>query len=413
MGYSAFAITVITAIFPVYLPTLLPAEGVQLSIGSWSWTASALSLWGYTVSFSLFITFLISPFLGAWADEGGHRCKLLGFFSTLGALGTIGLGFTEDWKIALASFVIANIGYCGTTVISNSLLPIVAEEKDWHKVSLQAYGIGYITMAVVLAINLFLIIKHDLLGFTKTEAVHLCFRWTGIWWFLCVLPAVSIIQEPRREIRLPLHQIFKRVGLLWQTVKEIAKNRTLLLFFIAFAFYNDGIQTVINMSTIFGKQVLGLTDNALIGTLLLIQFLGLPFAIAMNNLQSRFGAKRVLVSSILFWIAIITYAYFIQTDIQFYIMGVLVAVVLGVSQSLSRSIFAGMIPQGKQTEYFSFFAISGKATAVLGPLVFGIVSDMTGNGRVSILSLIGFFVVGLIVLCFVSIDQPKNARIDS
>ncbi len=401
---SAFATTILAAVFPVYLPSLLPKEGIQFQIGSLSWTSTAMSLWAYTVSFSILITLLISPLLGAWADQSARKLRVLGIFTMIGALATIGLGWCADWKSALLTFVVANVGFTASNVFYNALISSAAEEKDWHKVSLQGFAWGYIGGGILLAFNLLMIMKHEWFGWpSKQQGLEWSFVSVGIWWIIFTLPALFILKEDPPEVEATPRALFRRVFDLWKTIKSIPQIPYMLIFMLSFAFYNDAIQTIIAMASIFGKEVLALSESTLIGTLLMIQFLGLPFTLLMDPLEKKFGAKRVLMCSLCFWFVIVFFAYRMTNPSEFWILGVLVALVLGVSQSLSRSIFASMIPRRRQGEFFSFFALSGKMTSIMGPLLFGFVRDATGNPRLSILSLGVLFLLGIILLFFVKV----------
>jgi UMF1 family MFS transporter len=384
---------------------------VTLGLGTWQWQASALSLWGYTVSASLLVVLVLSPFLGAWADAGAHRKKVFSAFTFLGIMGTTGLFLFDEWTWALSSFVIANIGFSGANIFCNSLLSSVADEKDWHSLSLKGFGWGYLGGGVLLAINLLLISKFEFFGFdSKKEAVEACFASVAGWWFVFSLPALFFISEKKSHQRLDFALGLRAVRHFGSSLKQVFRTRNLLIFMVAYACFNDGIQTVIAMASLFGKEVLDLPEETLIGTLLMIQFLGLPFTLSMTGLAKRIGAKRTLQASLLFWLGIIVYGYGMETARDFWILGLLVSVVLGVSQALPRSVFAQLIPSHQQGEYFSFFALSGKMTSVLGPTVFAVVKDVTGNARYSILALGVLFLVGFICLSLVSIDRPQRAR---
>lgn len=419
VGNSAFATTILAAVFPIYLPSLLPQEGVQLSIFGWEWTTSAIALWGYTVSFSLFITLILSPLLGAWADQAGKRKHLFALFTILGCLGTAGLGFTTDWKIALLSFVIGNIGFSASIVFNNALLQHVTTENHYDALSLKGFAWGYIGGGILLLLNLIMIMKFEWLGIPSKQAgLQLSFLSVSVWWILFSLPAILFIDESRRRLSRaeqkllgpstgPLHGPLTRAFEFLRTVKSLPRYPSLLLFILAFAFFNDGISTVISMASIYGKEALQLSEEVLIGTLLIIQFFGLPFTLGMTKLTKRFGTKQTLIGALVLWMAIILYAFEMKTSAQFFGLGLAVALVLGVSQALPRSIFAKLTPVGREAEFFSLFAISGKMTAMMGPFVFGAVKDLTGDSRFSILTLGIFFVIGLALLCFVKIPAHR------
>lgn len=410
VGNSAFATTILAALFPVYLPSLLPPEGVSLSLLGWSWNTSASSLWGYTVSASLFFTLIISLLLGSWADRCGHRKFFLGAFTFLGALATCGLGYFDSWKWALGSFVFANIGFSGSNIFYNSLIDSVAQEKEFHSLSLKGFAWGYVGGGVLLALNLLLIMQFDWFGLdSRTLAVQLSFFSVSVWWSAFTIPALIWIEEKAPETKLGF-SMRHEFGQIKKMASHVLASKNLLLFMIAFALFNDGIQTVIAMSSIYGKESLQLAESALIGTLLIVQFLGLPFTLLMTRVAERYGAKRVLMGSLIAWIGIIVFAFTMKSNSDFLILGVLVSMVLGVSQALPRSIFASFIPTSQMAEYFSFFALSGKMTSILGPSIFAAVKDATGNPKMSILALGILFLLGTSLLSLVSVDPRKSAR---
>jgi len=409
IGNSAFATTILAALFPVYLPSLMPAEGLEVSLFGYHWHTTAISIWGYSVSLSLLIALFLTPLLGAWADRGKHRKLLLGISALLGATATAGLFFCDRWETAMMTFVIANIGFAANNIFYNSLLPDVGEESEWHSLSLKGFAWGYVGGGVLLAINLLMVMKYEWFGWaSKKEGVQWSFLSVSIWWLLFTIPPLLFIKE---KLALKANEIAKAsehpLRSIWNTFLSVLKNKNLLIFMLSFALYNDGIQTVISMASIFGKQILSLPEDTLIGTLLMIQFLGLPFTLLMTKAGDKFGIKKTLTASIVFWVAIVAYAYYMKSAGDFWILGVMVAIVLGVSQALPRSIYALLIPKGRQAEYFSFFALSGKMTSIMGPTLFGVVRDMTGEVRLSILALGILFVLGLAGLAFVKIPRAQ------
>jgi UMF1 family MFS transporter len=413
-GNSAFAIVILTTIFPIYLHSILPKNGVTFSVFGNEWTSTALSIWGYTVSFSIMLTFLMAPILGAWADEGGHRKRLLGIFTTIGSIAVCILPFCPDWKWSLITVVFGNIGFAGSTVFYNALLPTVAEEKDYDKISIYGYAFGYPGGATLLLLNLLVIKNYQWFGLSSDiAALKLSFFSVGIWWMGFTIPA--LINIPEEKISKAYHashtfskNFMRRLKTLGRTLASLPKIPMLLLFMVAYAFFNEGIQTVIAMASIFGKETVGLDTDVLIKTIIISNFLGLPFTLLTVKLAKKFGSKRTLIGALIFWVVIILFAFRMQTANHFLMLGVLVAMVQGVSQALPRSIFASLIPDGRHAEYFSFFALSGKMTSILGPALFGLVSDITGNGRFSILSLAVFFLIGIMLL--VQVRMPRAAK---
>lgn len=307
--------------------------------------------------------------------------------------------------------MIANIGFAASNIFYNSLLDSVAEESEWDTLSLKAFAWGYIGGGLLLALNLIMIEKFAWFGLdSKAAGSRLSFFSVGIWWLIFSIPAFFSIHELQRPGRQSFYSglttYFRQLS---QTVKDLPKIPGLLIFIFSFALFNDGIQTVISMSSIYGKEVLNLNESVLIGTLLMIQFLGWPFTLFMIGLTRFFGSKRLLSYSLMLWVGIVAYAYFMKNATDFLLLGALVALVLGTSQALARSIYARLIPTGRQAEYFSLYALSGKMSSMLGPLVFGLIQDITNNARLSILSLGVFFILGLILLQWVSIDRRAAA----
>ena len=244
VGNSAFATTILAAVFPVYFPAILPTEGIHINLGFFSWTTHALSLWAYTVSGSVFLTFLISPFLGAWADESGRRKSVFGFFSFLGIGGTLLLSFTQTWYLALGAFVIGNIGFAASNVFYNSLLCRVAEEKDFDRLSLNGYAWGYIGGGLVLTLNLFMIMRYESFGLSSRQAgLQLSFASVSLWWLIFTIPALLSIPEAEKSMARNLSsEAKKRIEQIWQTIKTLPKIPSLLIFVISYAFFNEGIQ---------------------------------------------------------------------------------------------------------------------------------------------------------------------------
>jgi UMF1 family MFS transporter len=409
VGNSAFAATILAAVFPVYFPSLLPKEGISAVFFESSFHFDALTIWSYGVSASIFMTVLLSPLLGAWADRAGWRKNLFAIFTLIGVFGTLGLFFADDWISALISFLVANIGFCASNVFYNSLLSSVADEADWNGLSMKGFAWGYLGGGILLAINLLMIQKFQWLGFEgKIDALKWAFFSVAVWWLIFSVPAYVLITEKdsggTRGDGVSIPSWFRQV---FSTIQDLLNRKSLLLFIVSYAFFNEGIQTVITMASIYGKEAIGLSEDILVATLLLIQLLGLPFTLGMSGLVTRFGEREVLTGVLTLWIGIVSYAYVLQTGVQFLILGILVAGVLGVSQSLPRSIFQTMIPKGRDAEYFSFFALSGKMTSFLGPFVFGVVHQWSGNPRLSILALSCFFIVGLVVFRLVPRSQPR------
>lgn len=405
-GNSAFATTILTAVFPIYLTALVPKDGVTLNLGFISWNTSGLALWGYTVSFSALVTLFISVFLSAWADARAKRKLIFIFFTILGALGTLLLGIFRDWPSLYFSFLIANVGFAGSFVFYNSLLNFVAHDGDRDRVSLHGFAWGYISGGLMLFLNLLLIMKFEWFGLeSKAAGSRLSFILCGFWWLAMSVPAMFCIHEDKNVELLEK----SRLMLLWETIKTLPKQKALLLFILSYFFCNEGIQTVVAMSSPYGQEVLGLKQEHLIGTFLIIQFIGWPATLFMVSLTRWFGALKVYAFSILAWLAIVAYAYFMNSIYHFLALGIFVAMILGVSQALPRSIYSRLIPKGKEAEYFTLFALSGRSTPVIGPFLFAAVADGLGDPRIAIVSLATLFLIGFVSLKFVAAERLVRA----
>ncbi len=404
VGNSAFATSILSTLFPIYLSKLVPAEGVMLL----GWKSSGLSIWGYGVSLSALGTLVMSLLVGSWADRMGMRrlCYLVA--SVIGAIATCFLSLLESWQALIICFMIANIGFAGSIVFSNSLLKFVTAEENWDALSLKAYAWGYISGGIMLALNLALIMKPEFWGLADAgQATRVSFFMVGIWWLLWSIPAYLKTHEThtKSDEKLSLGYQLKQ---LKRTILELPKRPAILWFILAYFFMNEGVQTVIAMASPFASETLKLDQSHIIATFLIIQIVGWPLTLSMIKFSSNFGPVAVLKASMIFWILITGFAFFMTSSTHFLILGLMVAIVLGVSQAIPRSIYARLIPSGKEAEYYSLYGLSGRSNPILGPLIFSLVADLSSDGRIAIFSLASFFLLSLIPLHFVSIDRSSR-----
>lgn len=395
---SAFATTIMAAVLPVYYASVAAAD----LPGN-----MATAYWGYTTSISLLIAAVASPILGALADFSGSKKRLLAIFAFIGVLGTALLYFvkTGDWLMASIFFIVGDLGFAGSLVFYDSLLPHIASGAEMDQVSSRGYALGYLGGGILLAINLVMIMlaPKELTGLMS----RLSFVSVALWWFVFTIPLIKYVPEPGRRVLTgeenfnPVRASFSRLA---HTFREIVKFKQLFLFLLAFWFYNDGIGTIIKMATIYGAEI-GIGQTTLIGTLLMVQFVAIPFAFLFGWLAKKIGTKRSIYLSLIIYTCITIYAYFLQYEWQFWALGFAVATVQGGSQALSRSLFGRMMPKSKSAEFFGFFSVSEKFAGIAGPFVFALVSQFVGHSRLSIVSLIIFFVVGAVLLGRVNIDE--------
>ncbi|MCZ6864597.1 MAG: MFS transporter [Candidatus Dadabacteria bacterium] len=393
---SAFATTVMAAVLPVYYSQV---AGVDLPGNT------ATVYWGYTTAGALLISAFLAPIMGAIADYSGTKKKLLMTFAALGIFATALLYFvtTGDWLMASVFFIIGNIGFATSEVFYNSLLPHIASPEKMDQVSTKGYALGYLGGGILLGINVLMI---ELMS-DKILATRLSFVTVSIWWAIFTIPILRNVREPKVKENIgphinPLAGGFKRVA---TTFKELRSYRELFLFLVAFWIYNDGIGTIIKMATIYGAEI-GIDQTALIGALLMTQFVGIPFSFAFGRLAKYIGTKNSILLGLFVYTMISIGGYFMETALHFWILAFLVGTVQGGTQALSRSLFGSMLPKSKTGEFYGFYGMSSKFAGIVGPLVFAIVSQIAGSSRLSILSLIVFFILGAFLLS--RVDEKKG-----
>lgn len=401
-GNSAFATTIMAAVLPVYYSSVA-AGNLAPNI--------ATAYWGFTSSISALIAAIISPILGAVADFRGSKKKFLTIFMLLGVTGTALLYFIQsgDWFLASTFFLFGNVGFAGSLVYYDALLPHVARPDEIDQVSSRGYAMGYIGGGLLLAVNLVMIMVLPGLvpGLDAGLMTRLSFVTVAVWWFCFTLPLLLRVKEPERRIEAgeenqhPISVSFKR---LIQTFKEIRKYRDLSLAMLAFWVYANGIGTIIVMATAYGTE-LGFGQTTLIGTLLMVQFVAAPFAFFFGWLSRKIGTKKSIYISLAVYTLIAIAGYFLYQEWQFWVLGFAVATVQGGSQALSRSLIGKMVPKAKSAEFFGFFSVFEKFASILGPAIFGVVSTIMGHSRMSIASLVIFFVAGIWILTTVNVER--------
>jgi MFS transporter, UMF1 family len=394
---SAFWCTVIVAVFPPFF-SQYAAKGLDPQ------EATQRFAWATTIAVT--IVALIAPILGTIADQRAMKKRLLGVFLIIGVaatllMGTIGSG---DWRYALMLFIVANIGVAATLVFYDSLLPHIAAPDELDRVSTAGFAIGFIGGGVLLLINLAWILRPDLFGIPGTvAALKLSLVSVGVWWLVFSVPLFRIVREPPIPANAPAHLDFKITLLTtWHTFQELRRNRNALWLLIAFLLYNDGIQTIIRMSSIYGAEI-GIDQNAQIKAFVMVQFVGVPCSFLFGALADRIGAKTALYIALTVYAGVTVLGYFLMTERQFFALAFLVGLVQGGSQALSRSLFARMIPKEKSSECFGFFAVFEKFAGVAGPAVFAGSIALFHSTRMAVLSVLLFFVLGAIALTQVDV----------
>jgi len=400
---SAFVTTIGAAILPIYF-----SEYIKLD--------DALASWGLLVSIGSLIVALISPILGAFADFRGAKKAFMAFFVALGVISTALLYIVDkpdEWQLAALFYILGTIGFAGSIVFYDALLPHVANSEEIDQVSSRGYAMGYIGGGLLLLVNVAMIFLGPRLlpMMDETEATKLMMRLSlasvAVWWALFSIPIFRHVPEPERKIdkneegQNVIIVGFTRYFNAW---KNIRKYRNLFMFLLAFFLYSNGIGTIIYMAVAFGKN-LGFGTLVLIGTLLMVQFVGAPFALLFGTLPRKIGLKNSIYLSLAVYTLISIFGYFLSKEIHFVLLGLAVASVQGGSQALSRSLVGKLMPSSKSAEFYGFFSVSEKFNSIIGPALFSAVTLLTGNSRLAILSLVIFFILGIIVLSQVDVDR--------
>ena len=405
---SAFATTVMAGFFPVFFKQYWNAGVVA--------TESTFRL-GMTSGIASLCVALLAPVLGAIADRGGARVRMLMAFTVLGAAATLALALVPQgqWWLAAALFLVASLGFWGGIVFSDSLLFHVAAAEEYDLVSGFGYALGYLGGGLLFAVNVLMTLQPQWFGLANaTEAVRWSFVSVGAWWLLFSLPCALYVREQRdTQARVPLTLAVRQgFGELRGTLREIARYRPLLWFLAAYILYIDGVNTIIKMAVDYGLS-LGFDQSHLIKALLLTQFVAFPAALAFGWLGSRIGARKGIFIALAVYLGATCYAYFLSEARDFYVLAFVVGLVQGGIQSLSRSYYGRLVPPGKSSEFFGFYNMMGKASAIIGPALVGIVAAVTGDSRLSILSIVVLFIAGgaLLVVAARSEQQASTEKV--
>jgi len=415
---SAYGTTIVAAVLPTYFADVV-ARGESIRIGSL--TVSPTTAWAFVIALSSFIAFACAPVLGAIADFSGAKKRFLLVFAYGGALFSMLLFFCGpgDVHLTLFLFLLAQVGFIGSLVFYDAFVTDVASVSEMDSISSKGYSYGYIGGGLQFGLSLALIAGHDYAGISTTTAARIAILTAGLWWAGFSLFTVKYLSETHRSQRLPNKYhgwprlvAYAAVGVsrTLETTRRVGRYRHLVLFLIAFMLYNDGIQTVIDIATIYGSQELKLPIAALMVTLLIIQIIAAVGAMIFSWIAAKIGSKRAIMISLVLWSGVVIYAYFMTTAAEFFGLGVIVGIVLGGSQALSRSFYGSMVPAEASAEFFGFYTVFSKFSAIWGPTAFGLIDHLAGSSRLAILSLIFFFICGLVLMAFVDEQKARQAR---
>ena len=408
------------------LSRLLPNYFAQAVVGEagvdiFGMNMSATALWGFMLGGAAFLVFLFAPVLGAIADFSSGKRRFLAGFAYMGSLFATMLYFCKsgDVGLTIALFMGTQVCFVAGNVFYDAFLPQIASEDKLDSVSAKGYAFGYVGGSLQFAIAL------GLVAMQKTPedqamAARIGMAMTGIWWAGWTLLTMKYLKEAKIPYELPeayrdrpkiLAYLALGISRTVATAKRVGRFKHLTLFLVAYMIYNDGIHTVTSMATIYGTEELRLSTTALMVTLLLVQVVAIGGALVFSRLANRIGAKRSVMCALVLWSGVVTYGYFIHTATEFFVLGIIVGVVLGGTQALSRSFYGAMIPEQASAEFYGFYSVFSKFSSIWGPVTFGFIKQITGSARLAIISLMIFFIVGLILLGFVDETKAKADKL--
>jgi len=394
---SAFALSVMTSFIPVLLAGYWN-DGAESTV-----TTFRL---GLANGISSLIVAVIAPAIGALADRAGRRKRGVLIFTALGVVmtGSMYLVGAGQWLLGLSCYLLASIGFAAGNSLSDSLLVDIASPDEYDRVSAYGFGVGYLGGALLFSVNVWMISAPETFGLeSQADAVRIAFLMVAVWWAVFSVPLALFVPEKRgaKPARGAIRAAFLE---LFNTLRSLRAQRDLWLFLIAYWLYIDGVYTIIKMAVDFGLSQ-GLGMEALIGAILVTNFVGFPAAMVFGWVGDRFGARNGLYASLSIYIVVTIAATFVSTEAEFYALAVAIGLVQGGVQSLSRSLFARLVPEGKTGEYFGFYNMLGKFAAILGPVLTGVVALITGSQRLGLLSILILLIAGLFLLSRVRLED--------
>lgn len=422
---SAFYTTVVGALFSPYLTRLAQAavgeNGVVLDLGPLG-EVTAKSLPTLCVSISVGAQVFLLPILGALGDYSDLKKRMMALFCYIAVLATCLLFFVQG-NLYLAGgflFIIANICFGASNVFYNAFLPEITTDDQADKVSSRGYAYGYLGGALLLVFNLLLVLNAERFGITPGLAVRFSLLSAGVWWGGFAVITFALLKSRPAKKNLPVGKSYISAGFseLAETLKELRRLPLTARYLLGYLIYNDGIQTVIVAASTFLEQELFPGGNPvfLLEIFLMVQFVAVAGALLFERLAYLIKTKNAIIVSLIIWSGIVVYANrFLDSVLEAWVMAAVIAIVLGGSQALSRSLYSKMIPAGKESSFFGLYEVSERGTSWMGPLLFSLVVSRTGSYRMALLSLIFFFVVGLIVLWITDTDRAirESQRVEA
>lgn len=397
VGNSAFTMLVAT-IFPIYFNHLADVAGIS--------SVNYLAYWGYATSVCTLLVAVLGPVLGAVADTKNYKKIIFSVFLVVGVIGCIVLGFLSSWIWFLGIFVLAKTGYSCSLIFYDAMLTDVTETDRMDTVSSQGFAWGYIGSCIPFIASLGVVLGGPKLGLGMQTSMIIAFLITAVWWLLSAVPLLTSYKQ-KHFAASSEHVVKSSMNRLLHTFRDIAKEKHILIFLLAFFFYIDGVYTVIDMATAYG-QALGLDSTGLLLALLLTQIVAFPCVLIFSRLSRKISSTTIITICIAAYLGIALYAYGLDTQLDFWILAVLVGMFQGTVQALSRSYFAKIIPAEKSGEYFGIYDICGKGASIFGTAFVSVLSQITGNVNIGVSALSVMFLIGLIL--FRKAVKANNAR---
>ncbi len=411
---SAYILSVNTVLYPIFYEQV-----TRKAFGSEMVTFMGLNikntvLYEYAIALGYFMVILLTLSLSGIADLGGYRKRFMQVFTILGSFACMGLFFFTGENIGLGLMfpMLAVLGFAGSLVYYNSFLPIIATSDHHDRISAKGFSFGYAGSMLLLIFNIFSLQNYQFFGFSDSlEAIRFSFIEVGIWWLAVSQIAFYFLREERKVVQWDVSIFTRGFHEVFNVFGYIRKHKTMYRFLLSFFFFSMGVQTIIIVASLFGKAELGITDTKLIMTILIIQLVAIFGAYIFGRVSSRFGNRTSLLWMLAIWILICISAYYVYTEMRFYILSALLGMVMGGIQSQARSTWSKLIPSGTTdtASYFSFYDSTEKLAIVIGMLGFGIIEQVTGNMRNSTLLLSLFFIVSFLIIAFTKLKKEEPA----
>lgn len=386
---SAYSVIISSVILPLFYKSITSGEGIASNLAD--------SYWGYATSAATLAIAVFAPILGTIGDYPKWKMRLFKSFFLIGVVATAALSFTDDWRLLLGLYMLTTIGFSGANIFYDAFLVDVATEERMDRVSTYGFALGYIGGSTIpFVLSILLIMFGESIGISRTTAVKASFLFTAFWWIVFTIPMLRNVKQ-RYFVPASEHIIHDSFARLSKTLRQIRSHRKMFLFLIAYFFYIDGLNTIIHMAAVFGDSI-GIVSDMLMIAVLVIPILSFPFTILYGKLAQRFGSKKMILVGICIYLLVCLLAFRMTSAVEFWILAILVATSQGGIQALSRSYFAKLVPKENANEYFGFYNILGKFAAIIGPALYALTSQLTGDSRNGLASISLLFIIGGVLM---------------